>query len=126
MPHQCVRCNTFYENGSKEILSGCSCGSRLFFFVKKEALEKAQEITQELSAKDKKQIEKDVYDLMDMKPDDDRPVILDFEAIRIAEPGKFELDLVRLFDKKQPMIYKLGDGKYVIDVAETFERAREE
>ena len=42
MPHQCVRCNTFYEDGSKAILAGCSCGGKLFFYVKKEKLEKAE------------------------------------------------------------------------------------
>ena len=30
MPHQCVRCNTFYDDGSNVILKGCSCGGRLF------------------------------------------------------------------------------------------------
>ncbi|MBS3143917.1 hypothetical protein J4446_03535, partial [Candidatus Woesearchaeota archaeon] len=32
MPHQCVRCGNMYEDGSEEILKGCSCGSRFFFF----------------------------------------------------------------------------------------------
>ena len=36
MPHQCVRCNAFFEDGADEILKGCSCGGKLFFFVKKE------------------------------------------------------------------------------------------
>ena len=35
MPHQCVRCGTFYDDASKEILEGCSCGAKLFFYVKK-------------------------------------------------------------------------------------------
>ena len=125
MPHQCVRCNTFYENGSNEILQGCKCGSKLFFFVRKEAMKKAQQVTSDLSPKEKKQIEKDVFDIMDIKPDDSAPVILDFESIRVSKPGKFELDLVKLFDKKNPMIYKLEDGKYMIDVAETFQRIQE-
>jgi len=44
MPHQCVRCNTFYDDGAKEILHGCSCGARLFFYVRKEKLEKAKDL----------------------------------------------------------------------------------
>jgi len=124
MPHQCVRCNTFYEDGSSEILKGCKCGSKLFFFVKKDALKRAQQVTSDLSPAEKKQIERDVLDLMDITQNEDTPVILDFEAIRILKPGKFELDLVKLFDKTNPMIYKVGDGKYMIDVAETFERVR--
>lgn len=41
------------------------------------------------------------------------------------KPGKFELDLVHLFNKDNPLIYKLGEGKYVIDLAETFKRKNE-
>lgn len=125
MPHQCVRCNTFYDDGSSEILQGCTCGSKLFFYVKKEAMKRAQKVTSDLSPSEKKQIEKDVFDIMDVKDDTDSPVILDFESIRVTKPGKFELDLVKLFDKKNPMIYRLEDGKYMIDIAETFDRARD-
>jgi len=42
MPHQCVRCNTFYEDGADQILKGCPCGARLFFFVKAAKLEEAR------------------------------------------------------------------------------------
>ena len=28
MPHQCVRCGEFYEDGSNQILSGCKCGGK--------------------------------------------------------------------------------------------------
>lgn len=123
MPHQCVRCNTFYEDGSKEILTGCKCGSRLFFFIKKEAMEKAKEVTVNLTPEDKKQIEADVFDLIgDDSIDDNQPVILDFESIRCMKPGKFEIDLVKIF-KEDPVIYKVGDGKYVIDIAETFKNS---
>ena len=52
--------------------------------------------------------------------DTNKPVILDFESIRILKPGKYEIDLVKLFDGR-PLIYKIGDGKYVIDIQSTFE-----
>ena len=51
-----------------------------------------------------------------------KPIILDFESIKILSPGKYELDLVNLFNKKQPLIYKLEDGKYMIDLIETFKK----
>ena len=51
--------------------------------------------------------------------------MLDLESIRITEPGKFELDLVQLFNKEKPVVFKLEEGKYMIDVAESFERQRE-
>ena|SRR3989338_4177758 len=121
MPHQCVRCNTFYEDGAKEILEGCSCGARLFFYIKKERLQSARQEMQQikLSKEDKEQIEEDVYELIGVEKPEEIPVILDFEAVRVLAPGKYELDLVNLF-KKQPLIVKLEEGKYFVDVAETF------
>jgi predicted nucleic acid-binding Zn-ribbon protein len=123
MPHQCVRCNKFYEDGSAEILRGCECGSRLFFFVKKNQIEKAKEITAQLTQPQKLQIEEDICDIMGAETLDE-PVILDLESIRVVSPGKFELDIVQLFNKEYPLVFKLEEGKYAIDVPETFDRRR--
>lgn len=123
MPHQCVRCNKFYDDGSQEIIKGCTCGGRLFFFVRKEKLEEARtEIQLKLTETQKQQIETDVLEMVGKKAED-APVVLDFETIKILRPGEYELDLVRLF-KGDPLIFKLEDGKYIIDVAETFHRMR--
>lgn len=119
MPHQCVRCNKFYDDGAKEILNGCSCGARLFFFVKKERLEELKSTVSNLSKKDKKQIEDDVTELVGVASPEE-PIVLDLESIRIIKPGHYELDLVNLF-RKRPLIYKLEEGKYVIDLPETFQ-----
>lgn len=124
MPHQCVRCNTFYEDGSKEILHGCSCGGKLFFYVSKEKLKKAKQITSHLSLKEKKQIEQDIFEIIGEEKDKDHVVILDFESIEVKAPGKFEIDLVNLFNKKQPLVYKLEEGKYIIDIATTFQKMK--
>ena len=119
MPHQCVRCNTFYDDGAKEILKGCSCGAKLFFYIKKKKLEEAQKQEYALSNKEKEQIEKDVYDLLGTQIDITKPVVLDLESIKILKPGKYELDLVHLF-KEDPLIYRLEEGKYMIDLIQTF------
>jgi uncharacterized protein len=121
MPHQCVRCSTFYEDGSKEILSGCKCGGKLFFYIKKDKIDEAKKIAKEikLSKNEKEQIEKDVFDLVGSEIDKSKPVVLDFESIRVLKPGQYELDLVSMF-KKEPVIFKLEEGKYMIDVAESF------
>jgi len=126
MPHQCVRCGKFYEDGSAEILKGCGCGGKLFFYIKKERLEKAKEMNPVLNLDDKEkvQIEKDVFDIVGVDHDRDEPVILDLESIRVKKPGQYELDLVNLF-KGEPVIFKLEDGKYIIDIAETFKKLRE-
>ncbi len=36
MPHKCIRCGLLYGSGSEELLKGCSCGSRIFMFIKQE------------------------------------------------------------------------------------------
>jgi len=122
MPHQCVRCGKLYEDGSDKILKGCECGGKLFFFVKKEKLKQIKEAQVKLTKKEKKQIEEDVFDLIGVGIDQDKPVVLDFESIRILKPGKYELDLVNLF-KDRPLIYKLDEGKYMIDLPESFKKA---
>lgn len=119
MPHQCVRCNTFYQDGAEEILKGCGCGGRLFFFIKQEKLNEIKEKTANLSQEEKVEIEKDVFDLVGSDVDKNEPVVLDIEAIRVLKPGKYELDLVHLF-KDEPLIFKLEDGKYMIDLISTF------
>ena len=126
MPHQCVRCSSFYEDGAKELLNGCGCGGKLFFFIKRERLEDMKRIADEinLSDKDKEQIEQDIFDLVGSEIDRDQPVILDLEAIRVLRPGKYELDLVHLFNKKEPLIFRLEEGKYMIDLVQSFEKFR--
>ncbi len=122
MPHQCVRCNVMYPDGAQEILKGCSCGARLFFYIKKKHLEEGKELISTLTDEEKQHIQEDVAEILHIKQEDsDRPVILDIEAIRVMQPGKYELDLVHLF-KKDPLIIKLEEGKYMIDLAQAFKK----
>jgi len=125
MPHQCVRCNTMYQDGAQEILKGCDCGARLFFYIKKKHIEEGKELISNLSVEEKKHIEDDVSEILHIKQEEeDRPVILDIEAIRVLQPGKYELDLVHLF-KKDPLIIKLEEGKYIIDLGQAFKEGKE-
>lgn len=123
MPHQCVRCSKIYDDGSKEILAGCSCGGRFFFFMKRQDIQLVQDLTVNLTTDEKKQMEEDALELVG-EPEPEKPVVLDLESIRMLKPGKFEIDLIDLF-KGKPLVYKLGDGKYVIDIASTFKQLDE-
>lgn len=120
MPHQCVRCNRIYEDGSEELLKGCNCGGKFFFFVKKDKIEETKKLTEDLTINDKKQIEKDVLEIMGDDVDEDKPIVLDLGSIKISTPGKYELNLIDIF-KGKPLVYKLEEGKYIIDVASTFQ-----
>ncbi len=123
MPHQCVKCSRIIPAGSKELLEGCAeCHSRFFFYVREEQLEKLKEQIIEIPEKDKKQIEKDIRTIAGIE-EESTPVILDFESVRVTGEGKFELDLANLFNKKKPLVYKLEEGKYLIDIARTLSQS---
>ncbi len=72
----------------------------------------------EIPAPEKKRIEQDVREMAGIT-DEDAPVILDLESVRAIGSGKFEIDLSNLFSKKRPLIYKMEEGKYIIDIAST-------
>jgi len=119
MPHQCTKCSKIIPIGSRELLEGCSeCGSRFFFYIKDEQLEKIKENPIEIPEKERDVIEKDIRDMAGII-DEETPVILDIESVRVAGEGKFEIDIVNLFRKDRPLIYKLGEGKYIIDLSST-------
>lgn len=84
-------------------------------------MEKIKNEPIEIPEEEKKAIEKDVREIAGIT-DDEMPVILDLESIRTVGSGKFEIDVVNLFNKKRPLIYKFDEGKYMIDLASTLKR----
>jgi hypothetical protein len=124
MPHQCVKCSKIIPVGSKELLEGCkSCGSHFFFYIKEEQFKKIKEKNLvDISEKQKDHLEKDIREMAGII-DDESPVILDLESIRISSPGKFEIDLSKIFNRKRPVVYKIEEGKYIIDLASTLQNS---
>lgn len=122
MPHQCTHCGKLFPDASEELLKGCSCGSRFFYYIKQEKFEellnpKTKEIIAELDKSDKSQIEKDIREITGLDEEPEKPVVLDLESVRVIKPGKFEIDIINMFSKRRPLIYKLEEGKYIIDLA---------
>ena len=65
MPNQCVHCSKIYPDGSEEVLKGCSCGSKFFFYITQERLDKSnQDLPIEFKEEDKSAIEKDIRDII--------------------------------------------------------------
>jgi len=109
--------------GSRELLEGCdSCKGHFFFYIKDEQLEKFKENPIEIPKEDKKKVEEDIREIAGII-DEEAPVILDIESVRVIGSGKFEIDIVNLFRKDRPLIYKLEEGKYIIDLATTLNRS---
>ena len=128
LANQCVHCGKVFPDAAKELLVGCTCGSHFFYFIKKEYYDKIkkeisdellQEKILEIDKTDKIKMEKDVREIIGVSEQEEIPIILDLESIRVMGPGKFEIDVVNLFNKKRPLIYKLEEGKYIIDLAST-------
>lgn len=120
--HQCVHCGKIYPAGSKELLEGChSCGGHFFFYIRDEQFNKMKETPIELSAETKERVEKDIREMAGIV-DEEAPVILDIESVRVTGEGKFEIDLVNVFNRRRPLIYKIEEGKYIIDLASTLEQ----
>ncbi len=117
MPHQCVKCSKIIPIGSKEIIEGCNdCKGHFFFYIREEQLENLKEKPIEITKEEKKKIEKDIREMAGIT-DENAPVILDIESVRVLSDGKFELDVVNLFNKEKPLVYKLEEGKYIIDLS---------
>lgn len=119
MPYKCVHCSKLYDDTSQEVLTGCAnCGRRFFFYIKKEKLEALQQkipdVEIELSPEERKKIEEDVREIAGID-DEEVPVFLDFESVRVLKEGKYLIDLPKLFSAK-PQVYQLEDGKYIIDL----------
>jgi len=119
MAHQCVHCKRIIPMGSKELIEGCfDCGSHFFFYIKEEQLERLKDNLIEIPKEDKEKVEKDIREMAGIV-DEESPVILDIESVRVTGSGKFEIDLINLFRKDRPLIYKLEEGKYIIDLSTT-------
>ena len=120
MPHSCVKCNQILPDQSETILNGCSCGSRIFYFVKTDApfapikfkteeKTNAGEVTQEQDSKI--QVPEQLIELSKNKViviDQDGP-----ENIKVLEPGSYELNVAALL-KGEPVILKTDADVYYV------------
>lgn len=123
MPHQCVNCSKIYPAGSKELLEGCNeCHGHFFFYIRDDQIAKLKENPIEIPQEEKKVIEQDIREMAGIT-DSNAPVILDIESVRVLGSGKFEIDVVNLFRRDRPLIYKLEEGKYIIDLASTLKQS---
>lgn len=126
MPNKCTNCGKIHPDEAEYLLEGCDqCGSTFFFYIKEDNLQKAEETVKKLTKPQLKEIEKDVREIISNSKKEQDPekndikddvVALDIEAIYIREPGKYDIDLVNLFNQS-PLIIKLGSGKYKIDLS---------
>ena len=84
-------------------------------------MKKIAESPIEIPEEERSNVEKEIREMAGII-DEEVPVILDIESVRVAGSGKFEIDIVNLFNKKRPLIYKVEEGKYIIDLSSTLKQ----
>ncbi|RLJ07873.1 MAG: hypothetical protein DRP12_01530 [Candidatus Aenigmatarchaeota archaeon] len=118
MPNRCAKCGKIHPDDADYLMNGCDvCGSKFFFWVREEDLEKFEKELGKLDRQEIREIERDIREIIaeerEIKPEE--TVILDVEAIWVIRPGKYRIDLVNLFNQR-PLVVKVGPGKYIIDL----------
>lgn len=132
MPYKCLSCETIYDDFASEVGKGCNCGSRLFFYLTEDKLDKIggkklnpetkqeirgiqEQIKEAVNAneREKKEIKEKVNEIKEL--DKKTGIVVDFETIKFLREGKYRVNIKKLFGTNEPRIYKLNDGKYVID-----------
>ena len=125
MPNKCTRCGKIHADDSPCLVTGCDvCGSKFFFYIRQEAIEKADRELKDLKPKEIDEIERDIRDIIPREVDRDETVVLDLEAIRVIKPGKYRIDVSNLFTQR-PIVIRVGPGRYELDLTTLMTKFRD-
>lgn len=125
MPNKCTKCGKIHPDDATYLMNGCNeCGSKFFFYIRQEAVEKAEKELKELKPKEIDEIEQDIRDIIPRDVDKDETVVLDLEAIRVIKPGKYRIDVSNLFTQR-PIVIRVGPGRYELDLTTLMTKFRE-
>ncbi|NIO19720.1 MAG: hypothetical protein GTN76_02990 [Candidatus Aenigmarchaeota archaeon] len=119
IPNKCTKCGKIHPDDADYLVNGCDvCGSKFFFYVREEVLEKIEKDMEKISKKEMTEIEKDIREIVKKEEgvEEEDTVILDVEAIRVIKPGKYRIDVVNLFTQR-PLVIRTGPGKYELDLS---------
>jgi len=125
MPHKCARCGTIYDDNSPELIDGCSCGARVFLYLKEKPGRSEEDTIEELKikeigAEDLKRLDREFG--MDLKKSG-RTMHLDLENLHQIDKGRYQIDVKSLM-KGDPLIMKVGDGVYYIDIIDAMSKGK--
>jgi predicted nucleic acid-binding Zn-ribbon protein len=108
MPHKCARCGEIYEDSAPELMNGCTCGARVFLFLRQQEDSSEEETIVKLGEELKKS---------------DRTIHLDVENLLRVGKGKYRLDIASLM-KGDPLVIKVRNGVYYIDIPYSMKKKR--
>jgi predicted nucleic acid-binding Zn-ribbon protein len=126
MPNKCTKCGKIHPDDAKYLMEGCdSCGSKFFFYIRNDVLERAEKDMKDITAEEMQEMENDIREIVGREEgvEHDETVILDVEAIRVIGPGKYRIDVTNLFTQK-PLVIRVGPGKYELDLSSMMQKFR--
>lgn len=124
MPHKCARCGKIYEDGSPELIEGCTCGARVFLYLREEGIKEEDAIKklekEKISETDLKWLDHEFGDKLEREK---KTIHLDVETLERLSEGKFKLDIASLM-KGKPVVIKAKEGVYYIDIPYAFKEKK--
>ena len=86
MPHQCVKCDTHYEDDAEEVMKGCCCGSKAFAYSKPQEDKPVLLDLESIKQEEEGRFELDVHALFGKR-----------SVVYKEEEGKYTIDLQESF-----------------------------
>ncbi|NYT07104.1 MAG: hypothetical protein GKC05_02445 [Methanomicrobiales archaeon] len=109
MVHICAGCGRVYPDSSEEILKGCSCGGKKFYFERPEARKRRT-----IPATPEPEPQPDP--LPADAADDEIERFDRVESIRIIAPGTYELNIEKMAKTDERVVGLGGEGSYALDL----------
>ncbi len=136
MPHKCVSCSKVYPNSSPELLKGCTCGSRIFLYLRnddvsiKEAMDsglsaviesgkvkelaRTQPVSVELVSPDDAEAQR-MGEYLGVQPAANSRKEQPAENITVIDRGEYELDISSLM-AGDPLVVRSQNGIYYLKI----------
>lgn len=111
MAHTCAKCGKVYPDSSAEILRGCSCGGRKFYFERPEARKESMATT--LQEQEARAAEEPPAAPGEPAREDRFSRV---ESIRILGPGTYELNIEKMAESDDRVVGLGSEGSYAVDL----------
>ncbi len=129
--HKCLKCGERFEEDNVPVVSGCSCGGRMFLLVRSEEDEdRAEEIYEELSEKIEEikelpeaPLEKKADEVSEQKVEKSESKF-GIETINVKKSGVYEINIEALM-KGKPIVIRQREGSFIISLPSIFGRETE-